>query len=155
MRLSFLLICLLLAGCQTDFTGSGPDVSTTTPTKEQVVFCRQVMYINPDLEIEPLGYHLHSGMDDVIRFKFSAKTDDPAQLFDKTQVDSAKFAADFQVSALNPQATEVWWDVSSKKLSGGNFSVPPPNAAGTRGLNIGYCKNDDGTVTVYVLWHET
>jgi hypothetical protein len=113
------------------------------------------MYINPELEIEPFGYCLQPGMDDVIRFKFIAKTDDPSLLFNKSQVDSTKFLPDFRVSALNPKAAETWWDVSSKTLSGGNFTVPPPHSAGTRGLNVGYVTNDDGTLTVYVLWHET
>ena len=29
-------------------------ISTTTPTGEQIQYCRDVMYINPELEIEPL-----------------------------------------------------------------------------------------------------
>jgi hypothetical protein len=94
-------------------------------------------------------------MDDVIRFKFTAKTDDPSLLFDDSQVDASKFSSNFSVSALDPKATDMWWDISSQTLSGGNFSVPPPKSKGTRGLSIGYIKNDDGTLTVYVLWHET
>jgi hypothetical protein len=155
MRHAIWMTCLALAGCQGDFLGYAGDVSTTNPTKEQVAYCRDVMYINAELEIEPLGYCLQPGMDDVIRFKFIAKTDDPAELFDASQVDSTKFSADFSVSALQPQAVEAWWDVSAQTLTGASFSVPPPGSAGTRGLNVGYVENDDGTLTVYVLWHET
>ncbi len=41
-----------------------------------------VMYINPVFDIMPLGYAIETGMDDVIRFKFVAKTNDPSTLFD-------------------------------------------------------------------------
>lgn len=155
MRYAILLTCLAITGCQGDFLGYGDDVSTTTPTKEQITYCRSVMYINPGLEIDPLGYCLQPGMDDVIRFKFTAKTDDPSLLFDESQVDASRFFSDFRVSALEPKAAESWWDVSAKTLTGGNFTVPPPDSTGTRGLNVGYVKNGDGTLTVYVLWHET
>ena len=40
------------------------------------------MYINPVFDIMPLGYAIETGMDDVIRFKFVAKTNDPSTLFD-------------------------------------------------------------------------
>ena len=158
MRYTILLafLALVLAGCGITVTsGGGSDVSTTTPNNEQIAKCREVMYINPKLDIKPLGYAIETGMDDVIRFKFIATTDDPSLLFNKTQVDATKFAANFNPSSLHPKAAETWWDLSSKTLSGANFSVPPPNAQGTRGLNIAYVKNDDNTLTVYVLWHET
>ena len=155
MRSAIVMTCLVLAGCQTDFMGYGKAISTTSPTAEQVAYCRDVMYVNPKLDIEPLGYFLQPGMDDVVRFKFTAKTNDPSVLFDDSQVDSTRFTLNFDVSALDSKAKESWWDISSQTLSGGNFSVPPPKATGTRGLNIGYVKNDDGTLTVYVLWHET
>ena len=68
--------CLFLVGCRTDFTGYGDDVSTMAPTIEQVNFCRDVMYVNPQLDIEPLGYYMQPGMNDVSRFKFNTKTGD-------------------------------------------------------------------------------
>lgn len=155
MRYVLFFIVCCLAGCQTDFMGFPNPTSTTAPTPDQIQYCRDVMYINPDLDVEPLGYYIQPGMDDVIRFKFIAKTGDPSELFDPKHVDSAEFKTDFRVSAMDPKATDKWWDISSQKLTGGNFSVPPPNAPGGRGLNIGYTKNADGTLTVYVLWHET
>ena len=145
---SILILVCAVTGCQTDY-------STTTPTKEQIQYCREVMYLNPDVEITPLGFFLQPGMDDTIRFKFIAQTNDPSKLFDGTHVDSTQFKTDFHVYALQPDAPEKWWDVSAQSLTGENFSVPPPNSTGTRGLNIGYIKNADGTLTVYVLWHET
>lgn len=67
MRSAIVLNCLVFAGCHTDFMGYGDPVSTTSPTAEQVAYCRDVMYINPELDIEPLGYFLQPGMDDIIR----------------------------------------------------------------------------------------
>ena len=105
MRYAILMTCLAITGCQADFLGYGDDVCTTTPTKEQIAYCRHVMYINPGLEIGRLGYCLQPGLDDVIRFKFIAKTDDPSLLFDKSQVDSTRFSPDFRVSTLDPKAS--------------------------------------------------
>ena len=138
-------------GCSIDYA----DVSTTSPTVDQVTYCRDVMYIQPELEIVPLGYYFDAGLDDVIRFKFIAKTADPAFLFDASHVDATTFTGDFDPSALKPKAAEPWWDLSSQQLSGASFSVPPPKSKGWRGLNIAYTENDDGTLTVYVLWFET
>lgn len=157
MRATLVIFFLFAAfvGCRTDFLGYPASTTTTTPTKAQIQYCRDVMYLNPSVKIEPLGFFLQPGMDEVIRFKFVAHTDDPAQIFDAAQVDSKKFGVGFHLSALEPGATDEWWDVSKHSLTGGNFSVPSPKSSGTRGLNIGYTKNADGTLTVYVLWHET
>ncbi len=157
MRITALFLCLTLTGCQTDFLGYGDDISTTSPTSEQIQYCREVMYINPELKIDPKGYYLQPGMDDIIRFKFTAKTDDPKVMFDSSQVDSSQYATGFNIAELAPnsEANSGWWDVGSKELTGANYVVPPPNSAGMRGLNVGYVNNEDGTLTVYVLWHET
>jgi hypothetical protein len=154
-RCAIVLGLLVLAGCGIRVTSGVGRFSTTTPSEEHLARCREVMYINPEIAIKPLGYAIETGMDDVIRFKFVAETDDPASLFDSAQVDAAKFAGSFDPYALNPQASEDWWDLSDKTLCGANFTVPPPNSKGTRGLNIAYVPNDDNTLTVYVLWHET
>lgn len=113
------------------------------------------MYINPELEIRPLGFHHQPGRDDVIRFKFAAMTDDPSELFDSSQVDHSAFSRDFGVYALDPKASDPWWDLAGGDLAGGNFSAPPPHSTGSCGLNIGYTEEANGTLTVYVLWHET
>lgn len=157
MRATSVLFFLFAAfvGCQTDFLGYPASTSTTTPTPAQIHYCREVMYINPAVKIEPLGFFLQPGIDDVIRFKFVAQTDDPALVFDATHVDSKKFDRNLRLSALESGAADKWWDVSKQTLTGGSFSVPPPKSSGTRGLNIGYTRNADGTLTVYVLWHET
>jgi len=66
------------------------------------------MYINPEIDINPLGYAIETGIDDAIRFKFMATTDDPATLFDSAQVDATKFAPNFNPYALHPNAPETW-----------------------------------------------
>ncbi len=163
IRSAWFLTLVLFVGC--GVSSSVTYVNTTTPNKAQIAECRQIMYINPKITIEPLGYATVSGMDDEIRFKFTALTDDPATLFDSTQIDSTKFVSNFNPSSLQPSSPDLsmllqpnapknWWDVSVQTVSGGSFRVPPPNAKGTRGLNIAYKTKDDGTLTVYVLWHE-
>lgn len=94
----------LLTGCGITVTTN--DVSTTTPTNEQVARCRNVMYINPEIDITPLGYAIETGMDDVIRFKFVANTDDPSTLFDSAQVDATKFTDQSNPYALHPKSLE-------------------------------------------------
>ncbi len=146
---TFMSACAVVAfvGC----TGA-----TTSPTVGQVTYCRNVMYIQSDLEIVPLGYCLEDGfLDATIRFKFIAKTADPASLFDAAYVDPTTFVDDLDPPVFNQTAGETWWDLSSQHLSGATFIVPPPNSKGSRGLNIAYTDNHDGTLTVYVLWFET
>jgi len=156
MRTILIIIaCLVVSGCQTDFMGFPPPTSTTSPTAKQVQYCRDVMYINPDLDIEPSGFFLRPGMDDTIRFKFIAKTNDPSQLFESDMIAATDFKPDFGVYALSPNARDSWWDIATQKLTGGNFSVPSRTSAGSRGLNVGYFENSKGTLTVYILWHET
>ncbi|MEM7246248.1 MAG: hypothetical protein AAF533_12945 [Acidobacteriota bacterium] len=155
MRHALLLSCFALMACSLDFLGSGEETATTTPTAAQVAYCRSVMYIRPELEIEPLGHALMPGLDDVIRFKFRAKTDDPSLLFDPGQVDATTFAPGLAGASLEIGSPQAWWDVASQQLTGARFTVPPPDSPGTRGLAIGHVDNGDGTLTVYVLWHET
>jgi hypothetical protein len=155
MRTLVTIVCLAVAGCQTDFLGYGPEECTTTPSAKQVERCREVMYINPDLKIEPLGYCFKPDLDSSIRFKFLAQTNDPSQVFVSSRVDASKFNDRFRKSALEVNANVGWWDVSSIRLEGGNFEVPSQGGTGVRGLDVGYAKNADGTLTVYVFWWET
>lgn len=142
----------LIVGCShIPFPGFAPAISTSTPTDDQVQFCRKAMYIDEKLRIHPIGFYLQSGMDDLVRFKFIAETDDSSKLFDPRHVDSAKFKARGDLNGLHPDSDTPWWDVSSRPLTGENFVVPP----GIRGLNVGYFDNGDETLTVFVLWHET
>ena len=68
---------------------------TESPTSQQVTHAREFLLINPELEIQPLAYYVKDGMDYMVRFKFLAKTDDPAQIFDRARVDPAALAPNF------------------------------------------------------------
>ncbi|HEX3046395.1 MAG TPA: hypothetical protein VHY08_16685, partial [Bacillota bacterium] len=61
------LSTVLISGCL-DF---GKEEETTHPTSLQVLQCRKLMYLNPNLDIKPLGFKLlGSGIDDAIWLKF-------------------------------------------------------------------------------------
>ena len=62
-------------------------------------------------------------------------------------MDTTKFKPKF---TLDSNALPSWWDVSAKPLTGGQVALP--NA---RFMNVGYSGNDDGSLTVYIMWHET
>jgi len=57
---------LLISGC-------GNHIETISPSAEQIVTCKKVMYLKNDLEIEPLGFKLTQKIDDAIWFKFRIK----------------------------------------------------------------------------------
>jgi hypothetical protein len=126
----------------------GLPTRTTSPTDEQVAYCRDWLFINPDMEIEPLAYYLKPGMDYQVRFKFTAKTNAPGQVFDSQRIESSEFVTDFPFPPGESSHNEDWWDVAAHPLSGGSFTVP------NRRLYIGYIENQDETLTVYAWQHE-
>lgn len=142
-RTPLLFLPLLLSGCL-DF---GPNVTTTTPSASDVSRCRAEMYIDPDVKIQPKGFKLTSGIDDAIWFKFNAETPNITNVFRDDVVDSSLFRKGF---TLHSDSLPSWWDVSLQSLTGGQVSLP--NA---RFMNVGYFDNGDGTLTVYIMWHET
>lgn len=141
-----------ILGC--DF-GTQANSETTTPSAKQIQHCRKAMYINPDVEISPLGHCLDFGFqDDVIHFKFIAKTDKIEEIFQSEFVSPDKLVPR---NALDPPRyglAQEWWDASQHSLTGGDFFVPDPRTSGDRGLRIGILKNGDGTCTVYSSWLE-
>lgn len=144
------IIGLMLIGClhhAPNFLDFGPDITTRTPSVAEVQRCRAEMYINPDLEIVPEGCKLTSGIDAAIWFRFVAKTNNLAKVFRKDKVDTTKFTTS---NDLTGSGLPSWWDVNSKKLAGGQVALP-----NVRFMNVGYVNNKNGTLTVYVMWHET
>lgn len=113
------------------------------------------MYLTPELEIQPLGFYRQPGIDELIRFKFIARVNHPSRLFDASKVDASKLVSNYDVQALDLKATETWWDVGGQNLTGGSFIIPAHQTKGECGLNVGYLRNTDNTLTVYVLWQET
>ena len=151
------LVCLpFVVGCSFDPFGTPPPDVTTSPSRQQIQYCRDVMYIDPELVLKPLGYYYEHGFqDDQIAFKFIAKTDQIENIFDVEFVPPAELVARKSNSGLDRDIGEKWWDAQTKTLVGGNFTVPPPGSQGTRALNVGIADNGDATFTVYVYWFET
>ncbi|WP_146118674.1 hypothetical protein [Blastopirellula marina] len=140
-----LIVCgaLMLGGCL-DF---GPNISTTKPTAEQVKFCRSVMYLNPQVIIEPQGFQLISGIDRYVLLKFVVPTSDINQLFLSPPVDVLLMRPNFDFSG---GPNEPWWDPPSSGLIGAHYELPY-----VKFMNAAYIDNGDGTLTVYVQWNET
>lgn len=152
---AYSVCCLLLAGCNTPFGMPQSDV-TTKPDARQVQYCRDVMYINPNTKITPLGYHYRHGFPDAaIAFKFVATSDGIDNIFLDEFVPPSKLIPRSSSIGLDHDIGQPWWDPKGKQLTGGNFDVPPPNAQGSRGLNIGILENHDKSFTVYIYWFET
>ena len=154
--IALLLVVASMIGCGgPDIFQTPPPTVTTSPDAAQIKYCREVMYIEPELEIEPLGYRYEHGFqDDAIAFKFIAKTETIGDIFNSEFVDSAELVLRDTEYGLRNDLAETWWDVANRKLIGDNFNVPPPGSTGARALNIGIFDNDDGSFTVYVYWFE-
>jgi len=136
------MLCLLLSGC--------PITNTATPDAKQVAMCRKLMGINPQLEIEPIGYYSISiqGLDYFHRFKFVAVTDNPIELFDES-IDSRKFVQNYKDREMDRGTYSSWWKLPQTGLSGGRFSVKRLGISW--GQDIWFRVNGDGTITVYTV----
>lgn len=145
------IVSLLIAGFFTMFFSvvGGWVTRTESPNAEQVAHAREFLLIDPELEIEPVAYYLKNGMDCMVRFKFLAKTRDPARIFEAAQVDASVFQGDFEFRPGEATHNEPWWDIKSRPLQGGRFRSPNGQT-----VEAGYAKNEDGTLTVYVWRHE-
>ena len=88
-------------------------------------------------------------IDGAIWFRFLAHTGDIADVFapETVEVEVSNFRSGYEFASSSMPS---WWDVAQKPLTGGQVSLP--NA---RFMNVGFVDNDDGTLTVYVMWHET
>ncbi len=151
-----LVSLLLLPGCSFDPLGTPAPEITTTPGRQQIQYCRDVMYIHPELVLEPVGYYYEHGFqDDQIAFKFIARTRQLDGIFDPAFVPPSELVTRKSNIGLERDIGQPWWDSHTQTLIGGNFTVPPPGSQGTRGLNVGIADNGDDTFTVYVYWFET
>jgi hypothetical protein len=128
----------------------GEDVETTTPTQEQVKWCRQEMYVQDSAKITPMGFALlGSGIDDVIWFKFATNATDLSQVFDTTVVDVSKFEESGMSADELKGIDWEWWDVKGKNLLGGQVTLPD-----AKFMNVGAEEVGEGYV-IYVMWFET
>ncbi len=80
----FKIICLLFfAILQTGCIEFGDAIETTSPSKLQLESCRSVMFLNPEINITPLGFKLMtSGIDNAIWFKFKTHNISILNIFD-------------------------------------------------------------------------
>ena len=123
MKISRLLMSLVVTLSCSGCLEFGNDEETTSPTKEQVDRCRSEMYLNPSMQITPLGYKLEgSGIDDAIWFKFSTDVSEVKELFDIKVVDTSKFQTGF--SFIHDMTKLKWWDVKNNELLGGQVELP-------------------------------
>ena len=148
-----MLAMLPLVGC--DFGNVPESTTTTSPSVEQVNRCRNIMYIDPKLEIESLGHcHDYGFQDDAIHFKFRTTTDSISSIFQPKYVSHEKFIARQLMSPPRYGLAAEWWD-AKQSLLGGDFIVPDPRTKGDRGLNIAIMQTGDKTFVVFCSWHET
>lgn len=132
----------------------GVETQTTNLSEVQISHAREFLYINPELDVEPIAYYIKEGMDYQVMFKFIAITNDPAQIFDNTQVDPTEFKANYVFKPGEKSLNKNWWDMASQKLTGEGFWVPK-GADRFWKLHIGFFENGNGTLTVYTWRRET
>jgi len=145
LQLLLVIVCisLVITGC-IDF---GKDMETTSPTDQQVSKCKEIMCLNQDLNLEPLGLKSYgSGIDDAILFKFKTSAKSMEDIFDTDSVDTSSFSEDY---SFREEKGLEWWDVTDKKFTGGQVSLP--NA---KYMNVGLQEEDEGFI-VYIYWFET
>jgi hypothetical protein len=139
----FCLQAILLSGC----LSFGSDEETTSPTKAQVTRCVREMYINPKIEIRPMGFKLEgSGIDDAIWFKFETDAE-LANIFDSKMVDAGTFQqrSNSAAGVTGPK----WWHLPQKVIS--SEAIALPNA---RYMSV-YIEKHGKRHIVSIFWHET
>ncbi len=145
LQLLLMIVCISLisTGCM-DF---GKDMETISPTDQQISKCKEIMCLNQDLNIEPLGLKIYdSGIDNATIFKFRTSAKSMEEIFDSDSVDTSRFSEDY---SLSEEKGLEWWDVTGKKFTGGQVSLP--NA---KYMNVGLQEKDNGFI-VYIFWFET
>ena len=134
------LCSVVLVGCCCS------SMSTANPSASQVDRCRRDMCLG-DVHIMPQGYKFSPGMDAIMWFKFVAKTSQITDVFDPQQIDTSTFRDGFRFH--NSPMTE-WWDADERKLTGGQAETSEGCF-----IDVGFENNDDGTLTVYIMWFQT
>lgn len=146
-RLTILLLSiagLVQTGCSNVFDA---EFATSSPSAEHVAFCQEIMYLDPSVRIDAEGFQHIDWMDDLVRVKFVAHTDDISKLFLNPPVDASIMKPNFK---LDNHGQYRWWDPSSQSLTGAEYELP-----NVKFMEVGYFDNNDGTLTVYIQWFET
>ena len=146
-NLKYMMLLIIVICCVSRCLRFGRDEVTTHPTPQQIVKCKKLMYINPVIDIDPIGYKLlGSGIDDAIFFKFRTKAESIKEIFDSNYVDTSSFSKDFQF--IYQDKGLKWWDVTGRKFTGGEISLP-----NVKYMNVGI-QEEDNEYVVYIFWHE-
>lgn len=124
-------------------------IRTDSPTWEQVGAARLILCIDPDLEIESLGYESWSGVGDWTHgLKFVAQTEDPATIFDPLLIDSTGFSTPYDDRAMD-RCQADWWNLPAGGFSGGSFRVKRDGTPWRQ--DVWYRDTGEGTILVYVF----
>lgn len=141
---SVVFFLLLVAGCL-DF---GENIVTEQPTAEQLAFCQSAMYLNDQLDFEPVGLRIDAtGIDAVVWFRFFTEEVTAGRIFDSEFVspDSLRNTVSFYSYENMPK----WWDADEKVLEGGTVHL---NTG--RHMTVGIHREERGS-TVYIFWSES
>lgn len=124
-----------------------PKVNTETPNAEQIALCRELFLLNPELEIEPLGYFRLDSLDVSHGFKFAAKPNDPVELLDEPHRARVSFSKNSENIFLSRGNRISWWDRPPGDVFGGDFLEASDSFIWS--VSMGYHPNGDGTLTVW------
>ena len=107
-----------------------------------------MLCLDPEVEIEPLGYEFFKGFPDLSHsFKFIAKTDDPTTIFDPALIDSSKLLTQYDDRAMD-RCWASCFDLPPQGFSGCSFDTKRDYRGHWR-LDVWYRDNGDGTILVY------
>lgn len=132
----------VLAGC----LNFGDDIETTSPSPKQVSGCAKLMYLNPNIKIDPMGLKIiASGIDDIVWFKFETRAN-IKNIFNAKYVDVSNFSKNEYV--ITPAKNISWWIKRKKLLLGGQIELP-----NVKNMNVGIEQQKNRNI-VYIVWHE-
>ncbi len=109
---------------------------------------RDKMALRSELEVIDSNLLFSPGFDDVMWCRFRVEAESIDEIFDTDLVDTKEFTSlGYQLDIGGMEAE--WWDPKEHTLIGGEVQTDSDKF-----LRVGYVKNDDGTITVYIYWFE-
>ena len=108
---------------------------------------RDQLKIRSELSVADEKLRFSPGIDSALWCRFTVDVDSIAQVFEKSEIDTSEFSNEsfeFKVDWIN----DSWWDVQGHEFTGGEY------ISGEHVWRVGYFKNADGTLTVYIFWFE-
>ena len=122
---------------------------TTSLSSAQVSSARQLVNVQPNARITPIGLRKIPGfLDDSMQFKFVAYVDSIDQIFLHEYVPPSRFGECGTCGLMESESPE-WWDIKGKQFVGASFWSKPGEH-----LTIGIVPAPRGGFTVYAKWNE-